>query len=92
MFALSVTIDVVPDEIEAFIPLMQKQATDSLREEEGCLTFDVWREGTQVFLYEVYTSEAAFQAHLKMPYFAVFDAAVTPMILDKSIKTYSDRL
>ena len=69
---------------------MQANAAASMRDEPGCLQFDV---GTgpdhTVFLYEVYTDEAAFGAHLQTPLFKSFDAAVAEMIAVKDVRAYT---
>jgi quinol monooxygenase YgiN len=74
-----------------FMPLMLLNAQTSLRDEPGCQQFDVATDSSNadgVFLYEVYTDRAAFDAHLASPHFKVFDAAVAHMIADKIIQTW----
>lgn len=69
--------------------LLKSQAETTLREEPDCHVFDVLQDPEQperFALYEVYTSRAAFDAHLKMPYFAPFDAKVAPITASKDIR------
>ena len=47
-------------------------AKGSVGDEPGCLRFDVIQDGVdakQIWLYEVYRDEAAFQAHTQAPHF-----------------------
>lgn len=91
MIAVCVTFDVKPDSWADFMPLMQAQATNSLTLEPECHHFDVCTQGdvaNLVFLYEVYTDRAAFDAHLASDHFKAFDAAVADMIKGKSFAIY----
>ncbi|MBW4708970.1 antibiotic biosynthesis monooxygenase [Roseobacter sp. YSTF-M11] len=92
MFAVVVTLSILPDRLEEFLPLMHRNATASLTEEPGCRQFDVATDPTrpeEVFLYELYVDEAAFQAHLTTEHFRTFDAATGDMIARKSVTTYA---
>lgn len=92
MFAVVVTFQVKPADITAFMPLMLANAATSLARESGCLRFDVCTDPNtvdEVFLYELYTDARAFEAHLASDHFKTFDAAVAPMIADKTVKTYA---
>lgn len=91
MFVVCATLYVKPDQLDDFTPLMLTNAAASLADEPGCHRFDVCQgpqNPTEIFLYELYTDAAAFQAHLKTPHFLTFDAAVADMLTDKSVKTY----
>ncbi len=91
MYAVVVTFQIRPDDMEAFMPAMLENAATSLAQEVGCHQFDVCTDpdrASEVFLYELYTDRAAFDVHLTSPHFKSFDALVTPMILDKKIVTY----
>ncbi|WP_045561193.1 putative quinol monooxygenase [Streptomyces sp. FxanaA7] len=67
-----------------------------VRAEEGNLTFDVYTKAAApraYWIFEVYRDENAFQAHLKAPYGAPFNAALTPLIEeDASVLTFLDPL
>ena len=90
MLAVCVTFDIKPERLADFMPLMQDNAAASLNDEPGCHQFDVCVDHgkTQVFLYELYTDAAAFQAHLQMPHFLSFDQACAEMIAQKTVHTY----
>ncbi|OWT57390.1 putative quinol monooxygenase [Candidimonas nitroreducens] len=64
-----------PGRAQAFIELILRQASASLREEPGCLVFDVCvDDGTPrtVLLYEAYQDAAAYVAHRANPRHPVF--------------------
>ena len=90
--AVTVNFDVDPRHMEAFLPLMLENALASVRDEPGCLQFDVCTDPDQpgqVFLYELYTDLAAFERHQTMPHFTAFDAAAAEMIVGKAVRTYA---
>lgn len=90
MYAVTVTFEIKPDQVEAFMPLMVENARASLEQEPGCHQFDICRDGAVVFLYELYDDRAAFDAHLQTAHFLGFDAAVGPMIDSKSIRLFKE--
>lgn len=90
-YAVVVTFRIKPDRLEAFMPLMLKNARMSLDHEDGCHQFDVATDAdrpNEVFLYEIYSDRAAFDAHLKADHFLAFDAATTGMIAAKDVRTF----
>ena len=81
MFVVTVIFVIKPGDLDDFIPVMIRQAHNSLTREEGCLQFDVCQDRDQperVFLYEVYSNRAAFDAHLQTTHFLDFDKTVAP--------------
>ncbi|MEM8801977.1 MAG: putative quinol monooxygenase [Pseudomonadota bacterium] len=91
MYAVVVTFQIKAGEVDRFLPLMTDNAKASLANEPGCHRFDVCTDSSrvdEVFLYELYTDRAAFEAHLASTHFQVFDAAVTEMIASKTVSTY----
>ena len=54
--------------LEALLP----NAQGAVRDEPGCLRFDVIQDAgdpNRVWVYEIYTGEEAFQAHTQSPHF-----------------------
>lgn len=91
MFAVVVSLALKPGMAPQFLPLIRENAAASLREEEGCMQFDVCTDADrqdEVFLYELYTDQQAFQAHLKTEHFLHFDAATVEMVATKKVRTY----
>lgn len=92
-YAVCVTFQIRENWMEAFMPLMLGNARASLTEETGCLQFDVLTDPArshEVFLYELYTDRAAFDLHLTSDHFLAFDSAVSEMVADKQVKTYTE--
>ena len=70
-----------------FAELVRTNAAASLRDEPGCLRFEVFvpSTGDDVFLYEEYVDPAAFAEHCRSPHFGLFDAAVASMVVSKRV-------
>jgi len=79
MFIVTVTFAINQDNVTEFVEIMKKQAYNSLKNEEGCMQFDVCQDpedARRIFLYEVYIDSDAFDVHLKTDHFLDFDASV----------------
>ncbi|MEO0670242.1 MAG: putative quinol monooxygenase [Pseudomonadota bacterium] len=90
-YVVTATFEIAAGQMAAFAPLIEENARASVRDEPGCLQFDVCTDPGQpatVFLYEIYTERAAFDAHLQAPHFKTFDAAARDMITDKTVQTF----
>ena len=90
MFVVIVDFAIKSERLEEFLPLMSENAATSLQFEPDCHQFDICQDPNQperVFLYELYTDAAAFQAHLAALHFKAFDAAVAEMVVAKSVRT-----
>jgi (4S)-4-hydroxy-5-phosphonooxypentane-2,3-dione isomerase len=73
MFSLLVQMEVRPGRRAEFLAGMAANAEASVRDEPGCLRFDVCSVGSdenRFVLYELYTDAAAFEAHKASPHFA----------------------
>lgn len=93
MFVVTVNFVVAPDHRPDFSAAMLVQADNSLTLEVDCLVFDVCvasDNDCSFFLYEKYTSAAAFDEHLASDHFKVFDALVAPWTVSKSVSTWSE--
>jgi len=92
MFVVTVTFVIKKDYIDEFEPVMKKQARNSLRNEAGCLRFDVCsdpKDRCRIFLYEVYESGDAFALHLKTKHFLNFDKTVKDWTETKVAETWT---
>ena len=66
--AVVATIEVSPGRMDEYLPLLMAHRARCLKDEPGTLQFEVMRprdDGTKVVLFEMYSDEAAFEAHLK---------------------------
>jgi len=62
---------VKPERVDDFIAASKLDALGSVRNEPGCLRFDVYQnleDPSELYLYEVYVNEAAFEYHTKTPH------------------------
>ena len=90
MYAVIVKFEVKPDSVDIFKPLMLKQAENSLSLEPECQYFDVSQDdkAPQLFyLYELYTHQGAFDAHLKSEHFLCFLNSINSILVGKEIVT-----
>jgi (4S)-4-hydroxy-5-phosphonooxypentane-2,3-dione isomerase len=90
-FAITVTFELVAGHRDRFLELVGENAATSLRAEPGCHRFDVLipeREDA-VFLYEIYTDRAAFDAHLASDHFKAFNEATAGMVAGKTITPFA---
>lgn len=70
-------LTVRPAQRERFLEAIRANATASVRDEPGCLRFDVSQERTDpdtYLLYEIYQDERAFDAHRRTPHYAAWQA------------------
>jgi quinol monooxygenase YgiN len=77
MFSLVVQMEVRPGAREEFLAGMTANAEASVRDEPGCLRFDVCSvEGDEnrFVLYELYADAEAFAAHKQAPHFRAWRA------------------
>ena len=94
MFAVTVIFDVREGEMEKFLPMMRRQAENSVTLEPDCKWFDVWtdpQQPNQVFLYELYTDAAAFARHLASDHFKAFAHHSSALIHDRRIVTWANQ-
>ncbi|MBD2838210.1 antibiotic biosynthesis monooxygenase [Pseudomonas sp. JM0905a] len=86
MYCLLLKTRLRPGSLDAFMDAMRVNAAASVRDEPGCLVFDVLQDRSDpdlVWLYEVYTDEAAFEAHMRTPHFLASRPLVDPLILEQ---------
>ena len=73
MFSLVVQMEVRPEHREEFLAGIAANAEAAVRDEPGCLRFDVSSvaaDPNRFFLYEIYADAEAFEAHKASPHFA----------------------
>ena len=89
MFSLVVQMTVRPGRREEFLAGMAANAEASVRDEPGCLRFDVCSvEGDEnrFLLYELYTDAEAFAAHKAAPHFVTW-RAIAEHVVESQINT-----
>ncbi|RJG10121.1 antibiotic biosynthesis monooxygenase [Pseudomonas cavernicola] len=88
MYCLILKTQLKPNSFEAFMAAMRINAAASVRDEPGCLAFDVLRDRSDpdlLYLYEVYTDEAAFEAHMLTAHFLASRPVVNPLIVSQEV-------
>lgn len=90
MFAVTVTFTIKPLQTKYFLYHIAQNAQTSLQTEPGCQQFDVCHDssGTTVFLYEIYDTRAAFEAHMTTAHFKAFEHVTAQMIDTKEVRLF----
>jgi quinol monooxygenase YgiN len=94
MLSLVVQMTVRPGRREEFLAGMAANAEASVRDEPGCLRFDVCSvdgDENRFLLYELYTDADAFAAHKTAPHFAQW-RTVAEQVLESQINTAGELL
>jgi len=89
MLAVCVDFEIDPESLDAFLPIMQKNASDSLLKEVGCHQFDITQDPqspTKIFLYELYDDAVAFEMHIQASHYLEFNDAISRMVDKKSVR------
>jgi autoinducer 2-degrading protein len=84
MFSLVVQMEVRPGRREEFLAGMSANADASVRDEPGCLRFDICSvEGDEnrFLLYELYRDAAAFEAHKASSHFAAWRVVAAQVLV-----------
>ena len=94
MFSLVVQMTVRPGRREEFLAGMSANAEASVRDEPGCLRFDICSvdgAADRFLLYELYTDAAAFEAHKAAPHFAAW-RTVAEQVVESQVNTAGELL
>ena len=86
MFGLIVSVRVKPEKREEFLRAIEDDSICSVRDEPGCVRFDVLQDRADpdhYYFYEVYRDEAAFQAHLETPHLARWMKAAEECLVER---------
>jgi autoinducer 2-degrading protein len=88
VYTVFVTLDVHADKLDEFVNAITVNAAASLRDEPGCLAFDVHQDAetpNRFYLYEIYTDEDAFRVgHRSAPHYARWQEAARVCVVDGS--------
>jgi len=88
VYSLLLKTQLKPGSLAPFMEAMRVNAALSVRDEPGCLVFDVIGDHSdpdRVWLYEVYESEAAFEAHMLTAHFLASRPLVEPLIVSQEV-------
>jgi len=87
MLALIVSLKVKPEMRQQFLAAAEDDSTCSVRDEPGCLRFDVLQDQADpnhFFFYEVYRDGAALEAHRQTPHYPRWRRAAEVCLADAS--------
>jgi quinol monooxygenase YgiN len=87
VITLTVSLQVRPGHLEPFLEAITLNAQTSVRDEPGCLHFDVNQDVDDehhFVFYEVYTDHAALEAHRNAPHFAGWRRAADQQVVPGS--------
>ena len=86
MFSLVVQVQVRPDRRAEFLAAIAANAEASVRDEPGCLRFDVCSvesDPDRFVFYELYADAGAFAAHRAAPHFAAWREAAERTVVSQ---------
>ena len=86
MFSLIVHLQVHPTHREEFLTAIRANAESSVRDEPGCLRFDVCSvedDPHRFVLYELYADAAAFAEHKAAPHFTDWRTVSSRVVLEQ---------
>ena len=72
--------------LDAFLTIIEKNASDSLANEVGCHQFDIAQDlqnPTKIFLYDLYDDAVAFELHKKASHYLEFNDSISGMVNKK---------
>ena len=72
MYIIVAAIQIKEGFKERYVNGIIENASSAVKDEPGCLRFDVIQDANKIWVYEVYNDEAAFQAHTQAPHFIKF--------------------
>ena len=91
-YAITVTFELEEGSAEKFHRLVAENARQSIALEPGCIRFDVlfpMARTHEVFLYEIYTDQAAFDVHLATAHFKSFDEETRTLVRKKTVNAFT---
>jgi quinol monooxygenase YgiN len=91
-FVVLAEFDVSAAAMPAFLGHLRRNAEASVRVEPGCRRFDILQPSdgsSRLVLYEIYESEAAFDAHLQSAHFAEFRDATDALVDGRWVRRFA---
>jgi autoinducer 2-degrading protein len=86
VYAIWVTVKIKPERLEQILTVIEDDSICSVRDEPGCVRFDVLQEQDDPYtyhFYEVYHDEAGFKAHTETPHLARWRAASAECVAEQ---------
>jgi autoinducer 2-degrading protein len=97
MYTVLVRLEIYPDTLDEFTAGIHANAQATLRDEPGCIRFDVHQDlatPTTFYFYEIYADRQAFEvAHRQAPHYARWRDVVSRCVIPGSQhNTYAEPL
>jgi quinol monooxygenase YgiN len=92
LYVNAVDIDVVPGEIDHYLAALRENGAASVKEEPGCHAFNITvsqKDPNHVFIFEVYDSAAALEAHRATDHFKKYAATTKDMVAKREARALS---
>ncbi|MFZ2105709.1 MAG: putative quinol monooxygenase [Roseiarcus sp.] len=92
LYVNAVDIEVVPGEIDHYLAALEENGAAAVKQEPGCHTFDITVSQTDpnhVFIFEVYDSAAALEAHRATDHFKKYAATTKDMVAKREARALS---
>ena len=81
-------IEVDPDQREAFVSAVKEEMSESVRVEPGVLALFAVAERdspSRLRFFEIYASEAAYDAHVESPHFRKYRSTTASMVRSRAL-------
>jgi (4S)-4-hydroxy-5-phosphonooxypentane-2,3-dione isomerase len=87
----AVNLDIVPADIEKFLAALKENGANAVKE-PGCREFNITvaqNDPNHVFIFEVYDSAAALDAHRATDHFKKYAATTKDMVAKRDVRQFS---
>src|SRR5271170_2188736 len=92
LYVNAVDIDVAPGEIDHYLAALEENGAASVKQEPGCHAFNIavsQKDPNHVFIFEVYDSAAALDAHRQTDHFKKYATITKDMIAKRDARALS---
>jgi (4S)-4-hydroxy-5-phosphonooxypentane-2,3-dione isomerase len=92
LYINAVDIDVVPGQIENYLAALKENGAAAVQGEPGCREFNITvsqKDPNHVFIFEVYDSAAAFDAHRQTDHFKKYAASTKDLVAKREVHPLS---
>ena len=91
LYINAVNLDIVPGQIDNFLALLKENGAAAVKE-PGCREFNITvaqNDPNHVFIFEVYDSAAALEAHRATDHFKKYAAATKDLVAKRDARAFS---
>jgi (4S)-4-hydroxy-5-phosphonooxypentane-2,3-dione isomerase len=91
LYINAVNLDIAPGQIDKFLALLKENGAAAVKE-PGCREFNITvaqSDSNHVFIFEVYDSAAALEAHRATDHFKKYAAATKDLVVKRDVRAFS---